>query len=61
MKRKKGKHKNKQTNKQKKQGRKGYTNNPGVSAVTLSGTPWCNGGLSNFYLSTFTLNSLSSL
>ena len=42
-----------QTNKHKRQGRKGYTNNPGVSAVTLSGTPWCNGGLSNIYLSTF--------
>ena len=33
-------------NKQKRQGRKGYTNNPEVSALTLSGTPWCNGGLS---------------
>ena len=43
----------KQTNKQKRQGRKGYTNNPGVSALTLSGTPWCNGGLSNLYLWTF--------
>ena len=54
VKKKKGKHKNKQTNKQrKKQGRKGYTNNPGVSTLTLSGTPWCNGGLSNFYLWTF--------
>ena len=53
MKRKKGKHKNKQTNKQKKQGRKGYTNNPGVSAITLSETPWCDGGLSNLYLWTF--------
>ena len=41
------------TNKQKRQGRKGYTNNPGVSALTLSGTPWCNGGLSNLYLWTF--------
>ena len=51
---KKGKHKNKQTNKQrKKQGRKGYTNNPGVSALTMSETPWCNGGLSNLYLWTF--------
>ena len=43
----------KQTNKQKRQGRKGYTNNPGVSALTLPGTPWCNGGLSNLYLWTF--------
>ena len=57
----KTKKEHKQTNNYKRQGRKGYTNNPGVSAVTLSGTPWCNGGLSNFYLSTFTLNSLSSL
>ena len=43
----------KQANKQKKQGRKGYTNNPGVSALTLSETPWCDGGLSNLYLWTF--------
>ena len=43
----------KQTNKQKRQGRKGYTKNPGVSALTMSGTPWCNGGLSNLYLWTF--------
>ena len=50
MKRKK---ENTKTNKQKRQGRKGYTNNPGVSALTLSGTPWCNGGLSNLYLWTF--------
>ena len=40
--------KKKKTSKKKRQGRKGYTNNPGVSAVTLSGTPWCNGWLSNF-------------
>ena len=45
--------KNKQTNKQKRQGRKGFTNNPGVSALTMSGRPWCNGGLSNLYLWTF--------
>ena len=32
---------NKQTNKHKRQGRKGYTNNPGGRALTLSGTPWC--------------------
>ena len=31
--------KNKQTNKHKRQGRKGYTNNPGGRALTLSGTP----------------------
>ena len=49
----KTKKEHKQTNKHKRQGRKGYTNNPGVSTLTLSGTPWCNGGLSNFYLSTF--------
>ena len=30
-----------QTNKHKRQGRKGYTNNPGGRALTLSGTPWC--------------------
>ena len=33
---------NKQTNKHKRQGRKGYTNNPGGRALTLSWTPWCN-------------------
>ena len=38
------------TSKQKRQGRKGYTNNPGVSAVTMSGRPWCDGGLSKLYL-----------
>ena len=48
-------HKNKQANKQKRQGGKGYTKNPGVSALTMSGTPWCNGGLSNLYLWTFHL------
>ena len=32
---------NKQTNKHKRQGRKGYTNNPGGRALTLSGRPWC--------------------
>ena len=31
----------KQTNKHKRQGRKGYTNNPGGRALTLSGMPWC--------------------
>ena len=30
---------NKQTNKHKRQGRKGYTNNPGGRALTLSGRP----------------------
>ena len=35
----------KQTNKHKRQGRKGYTNNPGGRTLTLSGTPWCDGGL----------------
>ena len=35
----------KQTNKRKRQGRKGYTNNLGGRALTLSGTPWCDGGL----------------
>ena len=30
----------KQTNKQKREGGKGYTKNPGVSALTMSGTPW---------------------
>ena len=43
----------KQTNKHKRRGRKGYTNNPEVSALTLSGRPWCDGGLSNLYLWTF--------
>ena len=33
--------KTKQTNKHKRQGRKGYTNNPGGRALTLSGRPWC--------------------
>ena len=33
--------KNKQTNKHKRQGRKGYTNNPGGRALTLSGRPRC--------------------
>ena len=42
----------KQTNK-KRQGTKGYKNNPEVSALTLSETPWCDGGLSNLYLWTF--------
>ena len=41
------------TNKQKRQGTKGYKNNPEVSALTLSETPWCDGGLSNLYLWTF--------
>ena len=31
--------KQKQTNKHKRQGRKGYTNNPGGRALTLSGRP----------------------
>ena len=31
--------KTKQTNKHKRQGRKGYTNNPGGRALTLSGKP----------------------
>ena len=44
---------NKQTIKQKRQGRKGYTNNPGGSTLTLSGRPWCDGGLSDLYLWTF--------
>ena len=35
----KNKPKQKQTNKHKRQGRKGYTNNPGGRALTLSGTP----------------------
>ena len=35
---KENKTKQKHTNKQKRQGRKWYTNNPGVSALTLSGT-----------------------
>ena len=52
MVKKKRKRKTKQ-NKQKRQGRKRYTNNPGVSALTLSETPWCDGGLSNLYLWTF--------
>ena len=33
--------KTKQTNKHKRQGRKGYTNNPRGRALTLSGRPWC--------------------
>ena len=37
----KNKTKQKQTNKHKRQGRKGYTNNPGGRALTLPGTPWC--------------------
>ena len=36
---KENKNKNKQTNKHKRQGRKGYTNNPGGRALTLSGRP----------------------
>ena len=39
---KQNKTKQKQTNKHKRQGRKGYTNNPGGRALTLSWTPWCN-------------------
>jgi len=51
---KQGKHtQNKQTIKQKRQGGKGYTNSPGVSAITSSGRPWCDGELSNLYLWTF--------
>ena len=38
-KRKQNKTKQKHTNKQKRQGRNRYTNNPGVSTLTLSGTP----------------------
>ena len=44
---------NKKTNKHKRQGRKGYTNNPEGRALTLSGRPQCDGGLSNLYLWTF--------
>ena len=44
---KENKTKQKQTNKHKRQGRKGYRNNPGGRVLTLSGTPWCDGGLSN--------------